>query len=95
VSSAATEIVMDGVSMANAGGSLSVGAGQTQQWNRLDGGGWGHGAGSTEVGSATTTMSWSYTASAGWAQVAWAVKQTSGGGGGATTRFRTLMGVGQ
>ena len=54
VTSAAGEIVIDTVY--NSGTALTVGAGQTQRWNLAPG---GEGAGSTEPGASTVTMSWS------------------------------------
>lgn len=76
VSSAATEIVIDTISWSLASWDLgTVGAGQTQRWNSNVGGGDTFGAGSTETGAATTTMSWTLDAAAdNWVSIAVAVK---------------------
>jgi hypothetical protein len=69
VTSATNELVIDTVSTQFAGGTLVVGAGQTERWNGLTcfGGINSVGAGSTEPGAATTTMSWTQTNSVPWA----------------------------
>lgn len=78
VSSASDEIVVDSLSYDRAS-SLTVGAGQTQRYNRDDNGGgdlWG--AGSTEAGAASVTMSWTAGASEGWAIAGVSVKPSGG-----------------
>jgi hypothetical protein len=57
VSSATNELVFDTVACELCG-SFTVGAGQTQQWNRVADVGGIEGAASTEPGAATVTMSW-------------------------------------
>lgn len=81
VSSAADELVDDGLVIIH-GGTLSVGAGQTQRWNAIATSGFIKYAGSTEVGAASTTMSWSNSSSQTWAIVAVPIKPTGGGSGG-------------
>jgi len=75
VSSASDELVIDGLSIVH-GGTLSVGAGQTQRTNEICGGFIKH-ATSTEGGGATTTMSWSNSSSQVWAISAFAAKPVS------------------
>ena len=70
VSSAVGELVYDVVD-ANSG-TLTVGAGQTQKWN-VNSGSEATGAGSTKPGAASTTMSWTTTAT-NWAIGAVAIK---------------------
>ena len=77
VSSAADELVDDGLVIVH-GGTLSVGAGQTQRWNAIATFGFIKYAGSTEVGAASTTMSWSNSSSQTWAIVAVPIKPTVG-----------------
>jgi hypothetical protein len=73
VTSATGELVADNVCVrGDTGQSLTVGASQTQYWNRAsDGSGQGTGTcwggGSTEPGAATTTMSWTAAISQRWA----------------------------
>ena len=81
VSSATDELVDDGLVIIHSG-TLSVGAGQTQRWNAIATFGFIKYAGSTEVGAASTTMSWSNSSSQTWAMVAIPVKPVGGGGGG-------------
>ena len=81
VSSAADELVDDGLVIIH-GGTLSVGAGQTQRWNAIASSGFIKYAGSTEGGAASTTMSWSNSSSQTWAIVAVPIKPTGGGSGG-------------
>lgn len=78
VSSAATEIVLDGIVIVH-GGTLTVGAGQTQRTNEIGGGGSIKHAASTETGAASTTMSWSNSSSQVWASSAFAVKPVVAG----------------
>lgn len=92
VSSAADEIVVDTLSIIH-NGTLTVGAGQTQQWQAIGGFGFIKYAGSTETGSATTTMSWANSTSQAWAISAVPVKPV--GAAAATVRLRTFVGVGQ
>jgi hypothetical protein len=56
VSSATGELVFDTLAVNGSGANPAVGGGQTQRWNLLNGGVWG--AGSTEPGAASVTMSW-------------------------------------
>ena len=46
--------------------SLSFGAGQSELWNQLHAGGFVMGAGSTEPGGGTVTMSWTLGSSDYW-----------------------------
>ncbi len=78
VSSATDDIVVDHVSDASL--ALSVGAGQTERYNVSDDGGTAvpGGAGSTEAGATTVTMSWSIALlSIGWAIGGVSVKAAS------------------
>lgn len=80
------ELVMDTLSIIHSG-TLSVGAGQTSQWNTTVGGFFKY-AGSTEAGAGgTTTMSWANTSSQPWALVAVPVKPVAAGGGSAVPVF--------
>ena len=81
VSSAADELVVDGLIIIH-GGTLSVGAGQTSRWNAIGLSGFIKYAGSTEGGAASTEMSWTNSSSQTWAMVAIPVKPVGGGGGG-------------
>jgi hypothetical protein len=69
VTSATNQLVIDTVATTFAGGTLLVGPGQTERWNGVScfGGVSSIGAGSTEPGAATTTMSWTETSSQPWA----------------------------
>lgn len=69
VTSATNEMVIDTVSTHFNGGTLVVGAGQTQRWNGVTcfNGVNSVGAGSTEPGASTTTMSWTQDNSVPWA----------------------------
>lgn len=71
VSSASGELVIDAVE--TFGGTLSVGAGQTQRINRNDGAGFLLGT-STEAGAGTVTMSWTKSASSSWAIIGVPIK---------------------
>jgi hypothetical protein len=66
VSSAVNELVFDTVACETCN-SLTVGSGQTQRWNLSEENGDVLGAGSTETGAATVTMSWSLGALNDWA----------------------------
>ena len=77
VSSAANELVFDTVAC-EACGSLTVGAGQTQRWNRSTDNGGIRGAASTEPGAATVTMSWTLGAANQWAIGAIPIKPSGG-----------------
>jgi hypothetical protein len=59
VSSGVNEIVVDVIFWSSATQTVSAGAGQTQRWNHIVGS--NGGAGSTEAGAATVTMSWTPT----------------------------------
>ena len=66
VSSATGELVLD-VLMARDQPTATAGAGQTARWNRTNGGsGRVRGAGSTEAGAASVTMSWTLGSSVQW-----------------------------
>lgn len=91
VSSAATEIVLDNLSILH-NGTLTVGAGQTEQWNAIGSGGFAKYAGSRETGAATTTMSWSNSTSQAWAISAVPVKPTAVSA--SIVPSQTLLGVG-
>src|SRR5229473_2937496 len=60
VPSAAGQVVIDALATNGDGSSATVGAGQTQRWNLKTGNGGGNalGAGSTEPGASSVTMSW-------------------------------------
>jgi hypothetical protein len=78
VSSAANELVFDTVGCEQCT-SLTVGAGQTQRWNRVVENGSTRGAGSTEPGAATVTMSWTLGSANDWAIGAIPIKPSGGG----------------
>jgi hypothetical protein len=86
VTSAVGEYVVDSACAYKATAiTLTVGAGQTSDWNETPYVG-SVGAGSYEAGAATVTMSWTISAAADWATVAVPIKPGTGGGGaGATT----------
>lgn len=87
--SAAGELVMD-TCVSNGGTpTLTVGAGQTQRWNASNSG--LTGAGSTEGGAASVTMSWSSSASNPYVQTAASFKDAGGGGGGGATSALLLL----
>jgi hypothetical protein len=69
VPSAGNQIVIDTVGTTFNGGTLLVGAGQTERWNGVPcfNGVSSVGAGSTEPGATTTTMSWTESAAQPWA----------------------------
>jgi hypothetical protein len=78
VSSAANELVFDTVTCEQCT-SLTVGAGQTQRWNLSADNGTTRGAGSTEPGAATVTMSWTLGSANDWAIGAVPIKPSGGG----------------
>ena len=84
VTSAVSEIVFDVVAFER-NATLTAGAGQTQRWNINSNDFLG--AGSTEAGAASVTMSWAYGDSREWAIGAVGVKPVSGGGGTTTATF--------
>ena len=86
VVSATGEIVVDSASASNSSAiTLTVGAGQTQEWN-LTPADYRVGAGSYEDGAALVTMSWTLSTTAlGWATVAVPIKPGTGGGGAGET----------
>lgn len=90
VSSAADEIVVDGLVIVH-NGTLSVGAGQTSRWNAATGNGFIKQAGSTEGGTGTTTMSWTNSTSQDWATVGIPVKPVAAA---STLHQLCLTGVG-
>ncbi|MBI2327901.1 prepilin-type N-terminal cleavage/methylation domain-containing protein [Candidatus Curtissbacteria bacterium] len=75
VTSAGSEVVVDTLS-ADGTPTAAVGAGQTQHWNVQGGDVFKstRGAGSSEIGAAATTMSWTLNSSRKWALVAVAIK---------------------
>jgi hypothetical protein len=77
VSSAANELVFDTVGCEQCT-SLTVGAGQTERWNRSVDNGITRGAGSTETGAATVTMSWTLGSANDWAIGAVPIKPSGG-----------------
>jgi hypothetical protein len=77
VSSAANELVFDTVGCERCT-SLTVGAGQTERWNRVVENGQTRGAGSTEPGAATVTMSWTLGSADDWAIGAIPIKPSGG-----------------
>lgn len=80
VSSAAGEIVLDGLVIVHSG-ALTVDGSQTQRWKANTGNAFIKYAGSTEGGAASTAMSWSNSTSQAWAAGAVPVKPVGGGGG--------------
>lgn len=80
--SAADELVMDAVVYVQYPDSVtaSVGAGQTQRWNRTQTNSWA--LGSTESGAASVTMSWTLSMTKSWATCAASFKAAGGGGAG-------------
>lgn len=72
--------------------TLSVGSGQTQRFN-TSGGFVVVGAGSTEPGASSVTMSWSLSSADNWAIAALPIKAATGGAG--VLRNLNLLGVGQ
>lgn len=92
VTSATNDLVLD-VGVIDHTGTLTVGAGQTQQWNNIDGGGSVKNFGSTEAGAASVTMDWSNSiGTPNWIVAGVSLKQASAV---ATLRNRLLLGVGQ
>lgn len=77
VSSAANELVFDTVACESCT-SLTVGSGQTQRWNLSEENGEVRGAGSTEPGAATVTMSWALGVLDDWAIGAVPIKPVGG-----------------
>lgn len=93
VSGATDDLAVDCMSAVQQ--TATVGAGQTQRWNAT-GGTSVRGAGSTEPGAATVTMSWTLGASVAWAIVAVAAKAAGGAPpAGPPTGGLALMGVGK
>lgn len=88
VSSAVGELVVDTLVKNGVSDSVTPGTGQTQRWLTQSGtSGPATGAGSTEAGAASVTMSWSWTTggSAGW-RIGAVPFQPAAGGGGATPK---------
>lgn len=84
--SAADELVMDNL-LSGVETSVTVGSGQTERWNRTYTPGGAFGAGSTEAGATTVTMSWARNTIGtdyGWALCAASFKAAAGGGGGSS-----------
>lgn len=92
VTSATNEMVVD-VCGCFFTSTLSVGAGQTQRFN-AQAGFVVTGAGSTEAGASSVTMSWTLSTSGNWAIAALPVKEATGGGGGGAVNRLMLLGVG-
>lgn len=93
VSSAADEIVVDMLNIVHSG-ALTVGAGQTQRVSDIGPNGFAKYAGSTEPGSATTTMSWSHPSSSQtWAIGAVPVKPAAAAGQPTTKRGGGVPGM--
>lgn len=91
VSSAANELVLSCLGLASSGSSITVGAGQTEQWlNTSTAANSTQDQGSTEPGGATVTMSHSWTTADYAALVAAPFKEAVA----AATQSRLLMGVG-
>ena len=88
VSSAAGEVVHDNLSV-NAAPTITVGADQTQRWNQTTATSQQSGAGSSEAGAATVTMSWTLSVSKAWAIAGVSIKAAAAG-----APQRTLLGVG-
>lgn len=84
--SAATDDLVAAILCIEHSGTLSVGAGQTSRYSNIGGAGFIKGAGSTEPGAATTTMSWSDTVGGPWGIVGVSIKPKAGTGGGAVPR---------
>jgi hypothetical protein len=78
VTSAADEVVIDTVGN-NSGATATVGAGQTERWNQPIPG-LVTGAGSTEPGASSVTMSWTLSSSINWAIGAVPLKPAASGG---------------
>lgn len=77
VASAVGEIVIDTLDFDTSAATLTVGAGQTQRWkNVFSAMPWG--AGSTEAGAASVTMSWTANVADNWAIGAVSVKPAAG-----------------
>lgn len=74
VTSATDELVMDGIG-ADTPVSATVGAGQTERWKIVAGVG---GAGSSEAGAASVTMSWTLGVSTAWVIAGVSVKASAG-----------------
>lgn len=79
VTSAVGELVVDTLVVPGPAGLPVVGAGQTQRWNDTTGSTSGHvgGAGSSEPGAASVTMSWTLPAARGWVMGAVSLKPAS------------------
>lgn len=66
VTSSVNEAVVD-VAVMNDGVAVTVGGGQTQRWNALTAGSTIRNVGSTELGAASVTMSWTFSGTHEWA----------------------------
>ena len=71
------DMIIDGVAVDSGTQTATVGAGQTERWNRLISGNV-MGLGSTEAGAASVVMDWSLSVSRVWAAGAVAVKAAAG-----------------
>lgn len=91
VSSAADELVVDALCINN-NGALAVHASQTSRWNATTGNAFIKYAGSTEVGAASTTMSWTNGTSQNWSMAAVPIKPV--GAAPPATGVRTLASTG-
>lgn len=76
VSAATDDLVWD--TLGGDDGTNTIGADQTSSWN-ITGGTVPNGAGSTEPGAATVTMSWTFGSTGSWAICGVAVKAAAGG----------------
>lgn len=91
VTASSGDLVFDALGADNsAGGTLVVDASQAQQFNAVRNGEWG--AGSSETGAASVTMSWARSTNSTWALGSVAFKAS--GGGGATPSRLAILGVG-
>ena len=92
VTSAVDELVHDTLAV-NGAPTITVGAGQTQRWNLASGTN-KSGAGSTEAGAASVTMSWTLGTSATWSIMGVPLKPAAGAASVVTPRSFALLGVG-
>lgn len=91
VSSVSGELVLDVMSMRVGTTPIIVGAGQTEQVNKVSGAGFGNATlgMSTEAGATTTTMTWSVAAGQGakaWTAIGVSLKGATSSGGGSTIK---------
>jgi hypothetical protein len=91
ISSQSGDLVIDAMTQASAGATITVGAGQTQKYNVSAILGTMRDCGSTEGGASSVVMDWSSSANVKWANAGASVK-TAGGGGGGDTNARLIGG---